>query len=84
MKNFQKIILTRFTELKSESNIDKADIQFLIQTAQEQFDLLDDINKKSVETVHSLNLEALNSFSRESEVLLDNRGPEPKLYMKAG
>lgn len=84
VKNFQKIILTRFTELKSESNIDKADIQSLIQTAQEQFDLLDDINKKSIETVHSLNLEALNSFSRESEVLIDNRGPEPKLYMKAG
>lgn len=83
VKNFKKIILARFSELKEESNIDKADIQFLIQTSQEQFDLLDDINLKSVETVYSLNLEAVNSFSRESEVLLDNRGPEPKLYMKA-
>lgn len=80
---FRKILLLRFQELKSESNIDKNDIQLLIQNSEKQFNLLDEINKKSIETVRMLNLEAVQSFSKESEILLDNRGAEPRLYIKA-
>lgn len=82
VEDFRKIIQSRFEELKGESNIDKNDIQLLIQDSSNQFDLFDQINKKSIKTIENLNQEAVQSFTKESEILLDNRGVEPKLFMK--
>lgn len=83
VNEFRKVIFSRFEELKNESNIDKNDIQLLIKNSKKQFDILEEINRKSINTVRTLNLEAVQSFSKESEVLLDNRGAQPKLYIKA-
>lgn len=83
VENFNKVTQARFLELKSESAIEKNAIQILIQNSTEDFQTLKEINNKSIETIRSLNLEAANSFAKESEVLLDNRGNQPKFFVKA-
>lgn len=82
VKSFENIVQNRFMELKSESNIDRNAIQGLIQDSKQEFDLLNKINRQSIETVENLNIEAVRSFDVESEVLLDNRGMEPRLFIK--
>ena len=82
VKSFENVIQNRFIELKSESNMDKNVIQGLIQESKQEFNLLQKINRKSIKTIDDLHLEAIRSFEIESEVLLDNRGVEPRLFIK--
>ena len=72
----------RYAELKQQSILTKSDIDSLINKSKTSFDSFFEICNSSYQNLESMNSQILTGFKEENEILLDNRGAEPRLFIK--
>ncbi|SFF95608.1 hypothetical protein SAMN04488033_11658 [Salegentibacter agarivorans] len=79
---FNQKLDNRYTELKQQSILAKSDIDSLINNSKNSFDSFFEICDSSYQNLETMNSQILTGFKAENEILLDNRGTEPKLFIK--
>ena len=79
---FNQKLDIRYTELKQQSFLAKTDIDSLINKSKNSFDSFFEICDSSYHNLETMNSKILTGFQQENEILLDNRGTQPRLYIK--
>ncbi|UBZ10947.1 hypothetical protein LDL79_02240 [Leeuwenhoekiella palythoae] len=82
VEEFKVNLDSRIYELKEESYLAKSEIEVLITKSTESFDTFFDTCKTSCASLEMMHKEVLTGFEKANEILIDNTGEAPRLFIK--
>ena len=82
VEKFNVNLEERFKVLKNESFFNKSEIESLYRKSKESFDTFFDTSDASYASLEMMHKEVLTGFEKANEILIDNTGEAPRLFIK--
>ncbi|MGO4912053.1 hypothetical protein [Leeuwenhoekiella sp. W20_SRS_FM14] len=82
VEEFNQKLDNRFAELKQQSILAKTDIDTLGKKSRESFESFFEICDSSYRSLETMNADINLGFQKTNEIMIDNTGKEPKLFIK--